>query len=109
MEIPWEWESLTLISWEWEGIKTPHFPICPLDTACSDNVCLHLKFWLIFFLTVLLSLLVILLSDDMLLAVQEWEREGIGINHWEWKGNRNRMRLNLESGMNRWEWEGMDL
>jgi len=50
-----------------------------------------------------------LLSDEILLAVREGEREGMEITN----GNGNKTRLNLESEMgmemNHWEWEGMRL
>jgi len=40
-----------------------------------------------------------LLSDEILLAVREWEREAMGITNGNGKG----------MGMNRREWEGMGL
>ena len=48
-----------------------------------------------------------LLSDEILLAVREWEREGMGITN----GNGNKARLNLESEMemNDWDWKEMRL
>jgi len=46
-----------------------------------------------------------LLSDEILLAVREWERERMGITN----GNGNKTRLNLGVEMNHWEWEGMRL
>jgi len=48
-----------------------------------------------------------LLSDEILLAVRECEREGMGITN----GNGNKTRLNLGLGMlmNHWKWDGMGL
>jgi len=57
----------------------------------------------------LLGLPVICYLIEILLAVQEWEREGMGITN----GNGNKTRLNLGLGMgmgtNCWEWERMGM
>ena len=46
-----------------------------------------------------------------LLAVREWEREGMGITNWD--GNKTRLNLGLGMGMgmrlSRWDWEGIGL
>ena len=48
-----------------------------------------------------------LLSADILLAVREWQQEGMGITN----GNNTRLNLGLVMvmGMKHWEWEGMGL
>jgi len=48
-----------------------------------------------------------LLSDEILLAVREWEWERMGITNGN--GNKARLNLGLGVGMHHREWEGMGL
>ena len=79
------------------------------DTVCVDTACVFLRIWLIFCDITSVPCIVDfpghLLSYEILLAVREWEQEGMGIT----SGNGNKIRLNLwvwmGMGINHWKWE----